>query len=115
MLLKSSKCDKDRVEFSKLGYLNLADSEKYCGTISNMIVDSIDNKMAIALTVPYQTAGGRFTCNLGAIFRDCNCGSRNRATRVVGGNPTFPNEFPMMAGLVDLNTKDVFCGGTISK
>lgn len=39
----------------------------------------------------------------------------NATTRIVGGVETGINEFPMMAGLVVLNTKKVECGATISE
>lgn len=40
---------------------------------------------------------------------------RNTTTRIVGGVETGVNEFPMMAGIVNLRSKDILCGATISK
>lgn len=36
--------------------------------------------------------------------------------KIVGGTETLVNEFPMMAGVVDVASgAGIFCGGTISK
>lgn len=34
-------------------------------------------------------------------------------TRIVGGMPAMPNEYPMMAGLVYVPAIDVYCGATL--
>lgn len=39
----------------------------------------------------------------------------NATTRIVGGIETGVNEFPMMAGIISLRTRDLVCGATISK
>jgi secreted trypsin-like serine protease len=36
-------------------------------------------------------------------------------TKIVGGFETYVNEFPEMAGIVNLASSSVFCGATISK
>lgn len=39
----------------------------------------------------------------------------NATTRIVGGVETGVNEFPMMAGLVSLRSREVLCGATLSE
>lgn len=60
--------------------------------------------------------GGRFFCQLRAQIAappvTCTCGSRKQA-RIVGGQETGVNEFPMMAGIVNRLIYQVTCGGTI--
>lgn len=43
---------------------------------------------------------------------NCDCGW-NVQSRIVGGTTAGINEFVSHAGLVDKNTKDVFCGAII--
>jgi len=50
--------------------------------------------------------GGEKTTN-------CTCGDTNKDTRIVGGKETLKNEFPLIAAVLNLNTKKVFCGSTI--
>lgn len=56
----------------------------------------------LAATQPTATNGQAVT----------QCGRRKRS-RIVGGQPTLVNEFPMMAGLVQGGSASVFCGATI--
>jgi len=45
---------------------------------------------------------------------NCTCGWANKDTeRIFGGEETKVNEFPYMAGLINPETKFLFCGGTI--
>ena len=39
----------------------------------------------------------------------------NATTRIVGGVETGVNEFPMMAGLIDLQSRNLHCGATLSE
>uniref|UniRef100_A0AB38ZE94 Venom S1 protease 25 n=1 Tax=Ectomocoris sp. TaxID=3104572 RepID=A0AB38ZE94_9HEMI len=43
---------------------------------------------------------------------NCSCGWTNKA-RIVGGRETLKNEFPLMAGLMELKERRVFCGASI--
>lgn len=54
-------------------------------------------------------------CNQMSISSICQQTSRNTTTRIVGGVEAGVNEFPMMAGLVNLRSRDILCGATISK
>uniref|UniRef100_E2J799 Secreted salivary trypsin n=1 Tax=Triatoma matogrossensis TaxID=162370 RepID=E2J799_9HEMI len=49
---------------------------------------------------------------MGAKPTNCSCGWTNKA-RIVGGRETLKNEFPLMAGIMDLEKKRLFCGATI--
>ncbi|KMQ86525.1 venom serine protease, partial [Lasius niger] len=42
-----------------------------------------------------------------------NCVLLHGLTRIVGGNETGVNEYPMMCGLVDSTNKELYCGCTI--
>ncbi|XP_033225050.1 venom serine protease 34-like isoform X2 [Belonocnema kinseyi] len=70
--------------------------------------------MKIAFRSNYNTIGGRFLCYLLTIVpeENCRCGWK-KPTRIVGGENTGVNEYPMMAGIVDLLYVHVFCGGSI--
>lgn len=83
----------------------------YCG-LSSFVLESKTSKMNIRFTSSQNTYGGRFVCQLTAIAEDCQCGWKN-PNRIVGGVETGVNEFPMMAGLVDLVRRLLYCGATI--
>lgn len=82
-----------------------------CG-LSSFVVESLTNKMIIKFHSKYNTIGGRFQCELKAIEENCRCGWKN-PNRIVGGVETGVNEYPMMAGLVSLSSRYLFCGSTI--
>lgn len=44
--------------------------------------------------------------------RGCDCGVQNRG-RIVNGQETGVNQYPSMAGIVDVNERLIFCGATI--
>ncbi|XP_015436876.1 PREDICTED: venom serine protease 34-like [Dufourea novaeangliae] len=108
----SSNCTQDRLEIQ----VSPTTTHRFCGdgTLSLM---SEGNTMTLTLTAPMTSAGGRLLCEVRAVKRpqdstDCECGRRN-PSRIVGGTATGINEFPMMAGLVDIKSREPFCGGTI--
>jgi len=43
----------------------------------------------------------------------CTCGLSGPTPRIVGGVNSGVNEFPMMAGIVDISDAKIFCGATI--
>jgi len=43
----------------------------------------------------------------------CNCGAHNKASRIVNGRETAPNEYPFYAGLVRKGSTHIFCGGSL--
>ncbi|XP_046737946.1 venom serine protease 34-like [Diprion similis] len=109
----TNNCAGDRLSVSLSGDLELADAHNYCG-IGSFTTTSNGNYMNIVFTAYKGTTGGRFLCTLEATVSapTCNCGWKKQS-RIVGGVATGVNEFPMMAGLVDLQQRQVFCGGTI--
>uniref|UniRef100_A0A182JMW6 Peptidase S1 domain-containing protein n=1 Tax=Anopheles atroparvus TaxID=41427 RepID=A0A182JMW6_ANOAO len=106
----STSCTTDKLIISRGGQSNLADGNSYCGSgVLNM--ESTLNKMVVSLQVPGATYGGRFYCTATKI--ECQCGMRKRK-KIVNGEETLVNEFPMMAGLVDGSSGEgIFCGATI--
>jgi hypothetical protein len=75
-------------------------------------VQSVSGKMIVTLKsgTPFV---GRFKCTMKAVEDPCRCGQKNQG-KIVGGMPTAPNEFPMMAGLIDIILGQIYCGATIS-
>ncbi|XP_046609889.1 venom serine protease 34-like [Neodiprion virginianus] len=111
----SNNCAGDRLSISPSGNLQLADAHNYCG-VGTFDTTSNGNNMNIVFTAFKGTSGGRFLCTLeatpNASSPTCNCGWKKQS-RIVGGTTTVVNEFPMMAGIVDVNKRLVFCGATI--
>ncbi|KFB50059.1 AGAP011909-PA-like protein [Anopheles sinensis] len=106
----SNGCSTDKLIISTGGQSNLSDGNTYCGA-GVLNTESSSNKMVIALQVPGTTNGGRFYCTATKI--DCQCGMRKRK-KIVNGEETLVNEFPMMAALVDGSSGEgIFCGATI--
>ncbi|GAB0095700.1 venom serine protease [Sergentomyia squamirostris] len=107
----TSGCPKDYIGISRTGRTDFADAYKYCGT-GTFTEYSNFNQMSIKLSALSTSPGGRFYCTIQAFFEPCNCG-RRKTTRIVGGTTASVNEYPMVAGIVDLNTRQVICGATI--
>ncbi|XP_061514804.1 venom serine protease [Anopheles gambiae] len=107
----STSCAADRLVISKTGQSNLADGQAYCGS-GVLSTESTYSGLTIALLVPGTSKGGRFFCTATKI--ECQCGVR-RTRKIVGGEETLVNEFPMMAALVDgsKSGEGIFCGATI--
>ncbi|KAJ9578624.1 hypothetical protein L9F63_005114, partial [Diploptera punctata] len=104
----------DRLLISQTGNTN--DFHTYCGK-GTFSLQSQSNKMLIELHIPYNTLGGRFYCTLYTILKPtppptCECGWK-KESRIVNGQETGVNEYPMMAGIVDGEIRELICGGTI--
>ncbi|XP_065076544.1 venom serine protease-like isoform X2 [Ochlerotatus camptorhynchus] len=111
VLPSSTNCLADRIEVSLSGNALLAGATRYCG-LSTFIVQATANKLTVALRSEKSSTGGRFSCQIVANPPSCDCG-RRRTVKIVNGVQTLVNEFPMMAGLVNLSGRRVFCGATI--
>ncbi|XP_046827166.1 venom serine protease-like [Vespa crabro] len=83
----------------------------FCG-LNSFTVESIASKMTIKFHSRYNTYGGKFRCILRVVKEECRCGWKN-PSRIVGGVETGVNEYPMMAGIVHLDTRFLYCGATI--
>uniref|UniRef100_A0A182Q0A3 Peptidase S1 domain-containing protein n=1 Tax=Anopheles farauti TaxID=69004 RepID=A0A182Q0A3_9DIPT len=110
-LPSSTGCYYDKLKLSRTGDPLLADAQIRCGT-TTFNVETSYNKLVVALLGSTSTTGGRFKCQITALKIACDCGRRKTPT-IVGGYPTQANEFPMMAALVNKNTKALFCGASI--
>ncbi|XP_053679841.1 venom serine protease-like [Anopheles nili] len=110
-LPSSTGCYYDKLSISLSGDSTLADAQQRCGTTTFNVQTSY-NKLVVALLGSTSTSGGRFRCQITAQKIPCDCGRRKTPT-IVGGFPTKANEYPMMAGMVNIPTKDIFCGSTI--
>ncbi|XP_029731272.1 venom serine protease-like [Aedes albopictus] len=107
---QSTSCYYDKLVISTGGKMDLSDAKAYCGT-GTVAAESTGSSMVMALQAPSMTYGGRVRCTATKI--NCQCGMR-RKKKIVGGTETLVNEFPMMAGVVDVASgAGIFCGGTI--
>ncbi|KAH0949026.1 hypothetical protein HN011_009426 [Eciton burchellii] len=103
----SYDCLGDRVGILYDGkYMN-----NYCGQ-GRFITEGMN--ATVTLNTKNDTLGGVFLCEAITVADDynCQCGWKN-PTRVVGGEETGVNEYPMMAGIVDSEERLLFCGATI--
>ncbi|CAK1543363.1 unnamed protein product [Leptosia nina] len=110
-----SGCTRSQVWISKSGDPNLRDGQWYCGKGT---LTAVSEKQNIYISLVSPVREGQFSCNLIAQpatnISSCTCGVRN-LKRIVNGRDTLPNEFPMMAGVVELQKQDntIMCGATI--
>ncbi|XP_049547074.1 venom serine protease-like [Anopheles darlingi] len=111
VLASSNLCAADRLEISLRNDPTLASATKYCGQKA-FVLQTTGNQATIALRTISTSSGGRFRCQVVAQPPKCSCGLR-RTSKIVGGVETRVNEFPMMAGMVDSTSRNVFCGATI--
>ncbi|XP_063975608.1 venom serine protease-like isoform X2 [Diachasmimorpha longicaudata] len=89
-------------------------AQRYCGEGQLNLV-SEGNQVTIALQSSRYSPGGRFLCVLQTVpdqIDTCRCGWKN-PTRIVGGTTTGVNEYPMMAGVIHITLRILYCGGTI--
>ncbi|KAJ2940867.1 hypothetical protein O0L34_g10127 [Tuta absoluta] len=112
----SQGCTQDRLLISNTGDPQLNQAETYCGTGSVSAV-STAQAVSVGLVVPRNSPGGRFICQLTAQAAappvdNCRCGYR-KTNRIVGGQETGVNEYPMMAGIVTQDTGIIKCGAVI--
>lgn len=117
---QSSGCSMDRLLVSRTGDPQLNAADTYCGP-GSIYLTSTGQLLTVGLISSPQSPGGTFRCQISAVQSggdvtpppsQCTCGVRNQ-NRIVGGQETGINEFPMMAGLVDLSIRTIKCGGTI--
>ncbi|XP_049806154.1 venom serine protease-like [Schistocerca nitens] len=113
----TGQCDTARLSVSTSGDASLSDAHLYCGE-GSFSQSSDANRLVVALQTAVTNAGSRFSCTITAVQQqqpapaDCTCGVRKQ-TRIVNGKETGVNEYPMMAGLVDLEQEQVVCGASI--
>ncbi|CAH2057359.1 unnamed protein product, partial [Iphiclides podalirius] len=115
-LPESPSCSMDRLLISRTGDPQLASAEYYCGR-GRLNITSNGQTLAVGLISSYQSPGGRFLCHLRAKPASvtpptCRCGYK-KMNRIVGGQETGVNEFPMMAGVVYLDIVKIKCGAVI--
>ncbi|XP_041976362.1 venom serine protease-like [Aricia agestis] len=115
-LPSSSSCLLDRVLISKNGDSQLTNADYYCGSGSVTAV-STGQRLTIGLITSQSSPGGRFICTVtaqaAANNSTCSCGYK-KTNRIVNGQETGVNEYPMMAGVVDRSSGAVIkCGATI--
>ncbi|KAL3287985.1 hypothetical protein HHI36_002439 [Cryptolaemus montrouzieri] len=125
---QSVGCQYDKLSVSLTGNTNLADAHNYCGNGTLSLV-STSNAMEIGLISSYYNSfsqyyqTGRFICTVTSIRDDvpttttrrpvsCDCGWK-QGSRIVGGQETGVNEFPFMSALVSVETRTLYCGGSI--
>ncbi|CAG4939721.1 unnamed protein product [Colias eurytheme] len=111
----SYMCSGDHILVSRTGDPLFVAAERYC---SNGLLDivSIDSTISVGLETTYNTQGGNFICEVTAqepaSSANCTCGVK-KTTRIVGGENTKPNEYPMMVAVIEQGSSNVMCGGVI--
>ncbi|CAH1279676.1 unnamed protein product [Diabrotica balteata] len=121
-LPSTRQCSGDKLKISLTGDNSFSDSKNYCGAGKLSLVAQA-NRVAIEIVSTVVSQGGRFICTLTAVkvnkpepepqgLTNCDCGWK-RGTKIVGGEPTIVNEYPAMAGLVDVENSEIICGGSI--
>ncbi|CAG9805075.1 unnamed protein product [Chironomus riparius] len=109
-LLPVPKCE-NFLKISPSGRTDLADGKTYCGWLGVISAASQSNRMTIQYLTGNRPMGSRFLCSMHLVPDNCECGKRN-VGRIVGGNETLVNEFPLMAAIVQSGV-GVWCGATI--
>ncbi|CAH0717938.1 unnamed protein product, partial [Brenthis ino] len=114
-LPQTSSCSGDRLLISRSGDPQLTSAETYCGR-GTLNTVSTGRTISVGLITTQFSTGGRFMCELTAVLQSppssCSCGYQS-VNRIVGGEPTRPHEFPMMAGIVYEEESAIKCGGVI--
>ncbi|XP_043267434.1 venom serine protease-like [Venturia canescens] len=101
-------CQGDRLEIQD----GVGTVYSYC-SLQQFPYTSQYSRVTVNLRTFTNRGGGRFSCTVQAVQpRGCDCGRRN-AGKIYGGTETGVNEYPFMAALVDAQTYEIFCGGTI--
>lgn len=112
----STTCSRHIFTVSKAGERDLSDGLTYCGGGTTPVIKTIGNEIVVALNNG-NYAPGSFNCQFSVVSQNnlnCDCGwSVN--TKIVGGGQTGVNEIVSHAGLVNSNTKEIYCGAIISK
>jgi hypothetical protein len=112
----STTCTRNVFSISRAGEKDLSDALTYCGKGTPPVATSIGNEIVVALNNGIY-APGSFQCTFTVVApsnTNCDCGwSLN--TKIVGGTHTAVNEFVSHGGLVDVLSKEIYCGAVISK
>ncbi|XP_063709288.1 venom serine protease-like [Culicoides brevitarsis] len=103
----SGKCSGEYFYVMRNGSTELLGSEFLCGT-GTITRTSRFNKLTLAYTSASKNVG-QFSCS---ISTNCDCGWSVKS-KVVNGRVAEVNEYISMAGIVDLTTNEVRCGGSI--
>ncbi|XP_060535045.1 venom serine protease 34-like [Cylas formicarius] len=110
---------------SSTGNETLEDAHNYCGNGSFSAISQA-NTLTIGLFSTLTSPGGQFRCIMTAVKDspeelggpalqnqlECDCGWRI-SPRIVGGHEPRINEFPWMAGIIDLRIRMLWCGANI--
>lgn len=108
-------CRTEKLLVSRSGDKQTRDATTHCGR-GSLLHRSIGNEIVVALRSS-KSGGSSFNCVFKSIQLTnsyCDCGWNVRA-KIVGGTKAGVNEFVSHAGLVNRNTKDVFCGAIIGE
>jgi hypothetical protein len=112
----STTCGRQVFTVSRAGEKDLSDGTTYCGVGTIPVAKSIGNEIVVTLNNG-NSAPGSFNCQFTVIAQsnlNCDCGW-SKDTKIVGGTQTGVNEIVSHAGLVNANTREIYCGAIISK
>lgn len=77
---QSDRCSGDRLQVSRAGNSNLADSERYCS--GPFTTRSFSERIVVALLSPPQSRGGSYRCELYAT-KGCDCGRKKQVINYI--------------------------------
>ncbi|XP_011876306.1 PREDICTED: venom serine protease-like isoform X2 [Vollenhovia emeryi] len=105
-MTQTSGCDLEQLSFK----FDNKELVRYCGRGEFVL----EGRNPTVRFVSKRFSSGKFLCNMTTLHKnnDCKCGWR-KTTRIVGGEETGVNEFPMMCGIVDAKDGTLYCGCTI--
>ncbi|KAF2359919.1 CUB domain [Trinorchestia longiramus] len=124
-VLYDSQCYYARFYFSPSGDPTYADGSVYCGYYSSLSLQTNSNKIALRFDNYWYNSNGQkgFRCYvatwpIGTTPTTqppsiCECGRKNGASRIVGGQETAISEYPWMAGLLFVGDEEPYCGGSL--
>lgn len=113
-VLKHANCDVEKFIVSRSGEKDLRDGHVHCAS-SSFTTRTIGNEIVIALHTTQNVASFSCTFEVKAIADyNCDCGWVGKP-KIVGGRPAAINEYIGHVGLQAKDTKEIFCGGTISE
>ncbi|XP_058826942.1 venom serine protease-like [Topomyia yanbarensis] len=108
---ESTNCILDSFSISPSGREDLLDAFTYCGA-GVIQHKSVANRLYLQLRSAPTSRGGKFLCKMSLIHQSCSCGKK-KTMRIVNGVETMVNEFPMMAAMIDVETRTVICGAVL--
>ncbi|XP_037781911.1 trypsin-like [Penaeus monodon] len=109
----SRRCRKDFLQVTTLGF-----RRRFCGKKRAFVVSRNTRRIVTRFRTNGRGSSRGFSCSISASGTpappiECDCGSVNRVTRIVGGVETEVNEYPWMVTLRYSGSMSHFCGASV--